>query len=343
MIVQTSQGQTRLINEVINNGLCVRCGACAGFCPYFDYIGGKIIPLAPCCSDTARCFQICPLAEHGEKNESDESGIGDYRKIFVARSTDPEIVSRAQYGGVVSTLMIYALEKGEIKAAVLTSRGNGSSPAGFLAESRGDILSCSGSEYTGSGGLSALNRALKAGKDMLGIVGLPCQMEAVRRMSMVEFSGENLSAPISLKIALFCTWALDHRAFDDFLVKNMDGGKIIKYDIPPPPSEKLVVQTLKRKMEYPLSDIRPFIQQGCLLCEDMTGETADLSVGTLEGSKSWNTLIVRTQRGEDLLAGAVKQGLLEVAEFPDENFNHLMEASENKRNRGRKRRIEKNK
>lgn len=343
MIVQVSQGQTRLINEVINNGLCVRCGACAGFCPYFDYIDGKIIPLAPCCSDTARCFQVCPVLVHDEKNKSGESGIGDYRKIFAAKSTDPEILSRAQYGGVVSTLMIYALEKGEIKAAVLTSRGNGSSPAGFLAESRGDILRCSGSEYTGSGSLSALNRALTAGKDMLGIVGLPCQMEAVRRMGMEESSGENLSNTISLKIALFCTWALDYRTFDDFLAKTTVGGKIIKYDIPPPPSEKFVVQTLKGEMEYPLSDIRPFIQQGCLLCEDMTGETSDLSVGTLEGSNSWNTLIVRTQRGEDFLAGAVKQGLLEVADFPNENFDHLMEASENKRNRGRKRRIEENK
>ena len=70
------------------------------------------------------------------------------------------------------------------------------------------------------------------------------------------------------------------------------------------------------------------------MCEDMTGETADLSVGTLEGEPSWNTVIVRTQKGEALLDAAVKEGLLETGELPENNLKHLLEASTNKRKRG---------
>ncbi len=334
MIVQNSKGQSRLINEVLNKGLCVQCGACTGFCPYFEYMDGKVAVLDSCISETSRCFQVCPRVIYEKNSDKRESGIGRYKKIITARSADMGIRSKAQYGGVVSSLMIYALEKGIIRSAILTNTDNNSSPAGFLAKSRADILRCAGSIYNGSGSLQAMNRALASGEDMLGLVGLPCQLEAVNRLKLLEPDGEALFQRISLKIGLFCTWALDFRAFNAFLAKNESSGKIIKYDIPPPPAEKFVVQTLKESREYPLSEIRPFIQKGCLLCEDMTGETADLSVGTLEGEPSWNTVIVRTQKGKALLDAAVKEGLLETGEFPEQNLGHLLESSENKRTRG---------
>lgn len=333
MIVQNSKGQSRLIAEVLNKGLCVQCGACTGFCPYFEYMDGKVVALDSCISETSRCFQICPRVIYEKDSHKRENGIGQYKKIITARSTDMAIRSKSQYGGVVSGLMIYALEKGIIKSAVLTNADNNSSPAGFLAKSRTDVLRCAGSKYSGGGGLQALNRALVSDGDMLGLVGLPCQIEAVNRMKLVEPDGDALFQRISLKIGLFCTWALDFRALDAFLAKNKSPGKVIKYDIPPPPAEKFTVQTLKGSMEYPLSEIRPFIQKGCLLCDDMTGETADLSVGTLEGEPLWNTVVVRTQKGEALFDEAVKEGLLETGELPEKNLKHLLEASTNKRTR----------
>jgi coenzyme F420 hydrogenase subunit beta len=59
----------------------------------------------------------------------------------------------------------------------------------------------------------------------------------------------------------------------------------------------------------------------------MTAELADLSVGTVEGKEGWNTVIVRTAMGENLLRRAKKAGIIETKSFPKDNLNHLIEAS----------------
>jgi coenzyme F420-reducing hydrogenase beta subunit len=65
----------------------------------------------------------------------------------------------------------------------------------------------------------------------------------------------------------------------------------------------------------------------------MTAEWADLSVGVLEGRPDWNTLIVRTARGSDLVRKAVKAGHLITEAVPKESLEHLSFASGNKRRR----------
>ena len=59
----------------------------------------------------------------------------------------------------------------------------------------------------------------------------------------------------------------------------------------------------------------------------MTAELSDISVGTVEGKEGWNTVIVRTAMGEDLLRRAKKAGVIETRPLPKNNLNHLKEAS----------------
>jgi coenzyme F420 hydrogenase subunit beta len=338
-----SKGQCQLIDKVINQGICVTCGACVGICPYFDYHGGRVAVMDRCQSDTWRCLQLCPRADY-EDTSLDKmvidgvrtTPIGPYNKILIARSKAQEIREKAQYGGIVSTLLIYALDKGLIKSAILTDRGNEISPAGMIARNRSDILHCGGSRYTASGTLAALNKAIKQGEEKLAVVGLPCQMEALVRMNLMKPDGEEKSSPISLKIGLFCTWALDFRKLNDFL-ENMGVEKPVKkYDIPPPPSQVFQILTKKGWKELPLEEIRPFIQKGCTLCQDMTAEWADISVGTVEGLEGWNTVVVRSDTGSRLVSAAIEDDILEVDNLPEKNLEHLKEAASNKRQRGLK-------
>jgi len=266
--------------------------------------------------------------------EGENTPIGPFKEIIIARSTDEMIKEKAQYGGSVTALLIYALEKGLIESAILTDRGNEISPTGTIARNRDDILSCAGSRYTASAGLAALNRAAKNNEKKLGVVGLPCQMEVLAKTKRMEPDGKERSDLLSLKIGLFCTWALDYRKIDTYLQDIWIRGTIKKYDIPPPPSQLFHIRTEKGLTELPLEDIRPFILKGCSLCQDMTAEWADLSVGTVEGMEGWNTVIVRNDLGSTLIDGAVKDNILEIDSLPEENFNHLKEASLNKRNRG---------
>jgi coenzyme F420-reducing hydrogenase beta subunit len=65
----------------------------------------------------------------------------------------------------------------------------------------------------------------------------------------------------------------------------------------------------------------------------MTSEWADVSVGVLEGKPDWNTLVIRTQTGDQLVKDACSAGYLETKPLPAENFKHLCIAAANKKKR----------
>ncbi|HYQ61316.1 MAG TPA: Coenzyme F420 hydrogenase/dehydrogenase, beta subunit C-terminal domain, partial [Desulfatiglandales bacterium] len=48
---------------------------------------------------------------------------------------------------------------------------------------------------------------------------------------------------------------------------------------------------------------------------------------TVEGKEGWNTVIVRTAMGEDLLRMAKKARIIETKSLPKDHLNHLIEAS----------------
>ena len=159
-------------------------------------------------------------------------------------------------------------------------------------------------------------------------------------MRIMRPDGDKMSDAVALRIGLFCTWTLDYAQLQRFLSGEELDGPVLKFDIPPPPSEEFKVRTGEGWRDFPLSEIRPMVQKGCSLCEDMTAELADISVGTVEGDEGWNTVIVRTEVGTGLLENAIKDGWLEADDLPDENLDHLKDAARNKRERGRKARIE---
>lgn len=254
-----SKGQCQLIDKVIDQGICVTCGGCVGICPYFDYYEGKVVVMDRCQSDTWRCLQLCPRADYEDtsldrmvSDGARSTPIGTFKEILVARSKSEEIRERSQYGGFVSTLLIYALEKGLIKSAILTDRGNEMSPGGVIVRNRSEVLNCGGSRYSASGTLATLNKAIKQGEKELAVVGLPCQMEALVRMNLLKPDGEERSSPINLKIGLFCTWALDFRTLNGYLRAIGVEKPIKKYDIPPPPSQVFQILTEKVGRNCPL-------------------------------------------------------------------------------------------
>jgi coenzyme F420 hydrogenase subunit beta len=331
-----SQGefQRDLIEKVINRGICVACGACVGLCPYFKYFDGRVVVLDRCAAEAGRCIHFCPRAEHEATNlrrpdDSGVSGIGPFLRVLTARSK--RRTKGVQYGGVVSALAAGGLRNGNFEGAILTDRGGQFSPGGLIALEARQVASCSGSRYSASGSLSAFNQAIKEGRKALAVVGLPCQMEALGRME--RFEGGEWASKIALKIGLFCTWALDYRGLREFLNGNGIRDNVKRYDIPPPPADKFRVFTKDEMLEFPLNSIRPFIQKGCSLCGDMTAEWADISVGTFEGDEGWNTVIIRTTRGDLFFREAVRLGWVMEGLLPDANLKHLTSASDNKRQR----------
>jgi coenzyme F420 hydrogenase subunit beta len=300
----------------------------------------KVAVIEPCGLTEGKCYDVCPRTPTDisaldksvfGKTRTDYS-LGSYISIEMAQAKDSEIRCRAQYGGVVSALMKYALDTGQISSAVLTRPFDGAMmPASVLAEESNQAAECAGSNYISSATLARMNEATKQGKDSIGLVGIPCQVIALRKMQSSKH--ETGARGVKLVIGLFCTWALSYKGFSEFLKGKVDLSKVKRIDIPPPPANVMVVETATGDVRFSLDEVRKFIKPTCGVCYDMTSEFADISVGMVEGIEDWNTLIVRTPAGKRFIDKAKKAGVINTKPLEQTRLEHLKEASSIKKKR----------
>jgi coenzyme F420 hydrogenase subunit beta len=337
--MEQTHGLDELNRTVIAEGLCAACGACVSGCPYLTSFRGKTVVLDKCAKANGRCFQYCPMtffdanavSESLFGSQAATGPLGYYRRVVASRAADRDIASKGQAGGVVTALMLMALEKGVIDCAVLTrvdaDRGF---PRGVVASSPTEIMACSGSQYVGAHSLGALREALDKGFQRIGVVALPCQVRSLRKMALYDLIRENLRERIHLVLGLFCNWAFSGREFHSFLSSRVGSHTVKRFHIPPPPAGALELHTENDVVSIPLDEVRPLIQGACRTCPDMTAEFADISVGMYEGKSGWNTVIERTALGRDLILQAEEERRIELEEFPEANLEHLAYASAQK-------------
>ncbi len=334
-----TKGWKKLFTEVIEAGLCTLCGACSGFCPYLVYYKGRIAILDNCdmVGDT-ECYQYCPrtftdldaLSRTVFGSPYSIDPVGQARRVAIARSSDTNVRVRAQYGGTVTTLLSFGLEKGLIDAALLTKTTTDKVPQPFLVREVESLMECSGSNYMACPVLYGYNRFSKEGLAdgcRLALVATPCQVLAISKMKHKPPQNRPSVGDIKLVVGLFCTWALAPDRFHGFLQEMVDLKDITKFDVPPPPANRFDVYTNSRVMSFPLEQVRQFTMPTCAYCTDMTSEFADISIGAAEGIEGWNTVIIRTEAGEELWQALISSGKVEVGELPAQNLDHLKEAA----------------
>lgn len=328
------KGPQDLEKEVIKADLCTLCGACIGLCPYFRAYKGKVVLLDNCNLSQGRCYSFCPrtftnlekINQEAFQTSYPADALGTYQEILTARALDQRTLSLTQYGGVTSALISFALKEGMIEGAVLTRRGKDILSMGVLVKREEEVLTCAGSNYIAAPTLQALNQDKNNGHKNLAVVGIPCQILAVRKMQISSLNDKEYLRKPALVIGLFCTWALSYREFFGFLKSSYPVSKIGKMDIPPPPANVFQIDLPEKKESIPLDLIRPFIRPTCHFCLDMTAEFADLSVGAAEGIPGWNTVIVRSLAGKKIWEEAKQAKIIEIAELPEANLTHLKEA-----------------
>ena len=338
--MEAGKGSQDLEKEVLNEGLCTSCGACVEVCPYIKVVKDRVAIIEHCGITEGRCYDCCPRTSTDMAaldrmvfgQERFDSSLGSYVSIQMAQARSEDTRSRAQYGGVVSALTSYAMKSGDISAAVLTRPFNGDLvPRPVVAREAAEVIESARSNYVSSASLAGLNRLAKERQGAIGLVGLPCQVTALRKMQASKH--ETGAAGVKLTIGLFCTWALSHKGFSEFLRGKIDASRIKRLDIPPPPANTLRVETEEGLKEFSLDEIRQHVKPTCSVCFDMTSELADLSVGMVEGIDDWNTLIVRTPEAQSLVDRAERDGAIEIRPLEMERLSHLREAALQKKKR----------
>ena len=332
------KGPDELQAEVQNADLCTGCGMCAGLCPYIKEMDEKIAVIERCGRSEGRCYRFCPrtatdldtLDEMAFGARRSDPILGSYRSLSAARSGDAAVRAAGQYGGMASALVIHALERGAVDAALLTgySDRKGVLPRPAVARNREEVLACSGSKYTAAPTLSALNELLKTG-EKVAVVGRPCQVTAIRKMQHYDDRAQVKN--IHLLIGLFCLWALEYRTYASYLNDQVDVKQIKKIDIPK--NDDFIVYTNGGTARVPIDKIKGFIRPTCEVCFDVTAELADLSLGSTEWEDDWNTMLVRSETGEKLVKDALKANVITTKQFPAEREQILREAVGNKKRR----------
>lgn len=334
-VEKANKGLKALEEKVFGSDQCTACGACLSLCPYLRSWKGRVVKLDDCNLEEGRCFAYCPRTEvdldevyqriFGKNYEEIE--IGPFKRIVMARAKNPLFTKKAQTGGVVSSLIDFALREGMIQSGILTPGDGDLLPQGKIVTSRKAVLRCAGSSYVSGPTLEALNKGPWKEKEQIGIVGLPCQVLALARMKTSKLEKKTPIDRVDLVIGLFCTWAFDYKPFMAFLKQRIGNRSIKRLNITPPPERILEVLAGGEHYQIPVDDIRSFIRPSCRVCLDMTSELSDISIGTVEGKEGWNTVIIRTAMGENLLKQAKKAGVIETRTLPKDNLNHLKEAS----------------
>lgn len=331
----------KLYDEVIMSGLCTLCGACVGACPYFkvNRRRGVLRRIDICDREEGQCYQYCPRTYtdvdaiyrkiFGVPFGEEEVGVGVIKDVFLARTTDTDIRSKAQDGGSVTTLLWAAMQEGIIDAVIETKMDQDKSPAGFIARSKEELLNCAGNSYESSAALETLNSIPYDSQEKLAVVGLPCQVAAVAKMRADPPRNRFNIDNVKLIVGLFCGWSLSSGTFHEFLKQNYDLSQVVKFDIPHHPAHTFDLYSKSgKKEEIEIEDIRGFINDSCNYCCDMTSQFADISVGSGRAAfRGWNTVIIRNEVGAKAAEAAKKKGLLETQPIPPENVVHLKKAA----------------
>jgi len=335
-------GQKELEEQVLGAGLCTGCGACVNLCPYQTIHHDRTVTLHSCDLAQGRCYACCPRTPadlddlrrrlYEEKDCTPE--LGAVKGFFIARAADEGLRQRAQHGGTVTTLVKLALREGLIDAAVLAWEGEGLLPRSVTITDAEAAAKMGKSRFVVSPTVAEFNRICRGDAARIGVVATPCQAVALAKMRTQPVSevGNGIEK-LHLVVGLFCGWALSWQKLAALLKKKTDLARVTGMDIPPSRYHTLEVYTTGETVQVSLDEVDPCVREACRTCGDMTAEFSDLSVGSArlpegwETARSWNQVIVRTERGMDLLELARIRGVLEFRAAPAGNLEKLKEAS----------------
>lgn len=339
-----------VVNQIVDQGLCVRCGACDPACPVdiikfdsqaFPYITNE----EECITTCVRCLKVCPgkIVDFNKWDDEmfgvrphPESVTGIVRRSMIGYSINIDIRKSGASGGLVTQLLTYLLDKKIIDGAlVLGSKPDdkGYNFKSYIARTPEELKSASRSKYILIEHLEQL-REIENIDGKYAIVALPCHIHAIKKYQKVS---KKLRERIVFIIGLYCNVAFEPYLLDD-LVKFTGYKKedIINIEFragqwPGGVEFTLKDGTVKKPLKFEemkdtFNSFKLFYTaKRCNLCIDFSAEYGDISVGDpwLRGpdgnylfEDNRTTIITRTEFGDKIIDMAVTDGYISVEDLP---------------------------
>ncbi|TFG29342.1 4Fe-4S dicluster domain-containing protein [Candidatus Thorarchaeota archaeon] len=321
----------KLEREVITTGACVECGSCVEGCPVGAISGSRIdnkyVPiLTGECTSCGICYAMCPRAFSIEDNL-----IGNVKSAWKVRSLRNY---RRQDGGAVTAFLEYMLENKLIEAAVIACQTPDIPwlPIAKRVTSKEELHDCGGTIYTHAPVVSEMIKGFKEGLFKQAIVGTACNIDAIERMESHQagFFSVNTDASI-FKISLFCMESFNYAD----LLKFLKGEEIQIKDVKrfAISGGQFTVTMDTDEKSWPVKDLDSAAATSCAYCQDLTGLNSDISCGNIGSDDGWTTVLVRTVRGEKVLQGALKAGIIEAEELESKSVSAVANSARFKKNK----------
>jgi len=312
-----------LKTEVIDTGLCTGCAGCVISCPHdvigYDHEQGGYKPfhledeLGPddCVHGVkgcTSCTRACPRCR--TRDEDEVAGI--FQDILLTRASDDMVHRTGQDGGLVSAILIWAMENDYIDASLVSflegDKGSWKARPG-VAATKEEVLESAGSRYTYSANTLALDEALEAGHTRLALVGMSCQSSVPPVMWSRKIG--KISKPIVFNLGLLCSKTFDDAIFEElFSAKyGLEREHIVKMNI------KGVFQLWMDNGDYRevnLKECHDWTREGCTHCPDFAAEHADISCGGIGENADWTLTIMRTDLGREIITRMIADGSIEA-------------------------------
>ncbi|MEM7166886.1 MAG: Coenzyme F420 hydrogenase/dehydrogenase, beta subunit C-terminal domain [Planctomycetota bacterium] len=332
----------RNLQDIVEWGLCVGCGACAYACPKqkiqltdVENVGIRPIVDGDACGTDCQCLAYCPGYEvdgHAETGPPDaacptDREFGPVLEVWEGYAADPEIRHAASSGGALTALALYCLEHEDMGSVIHTAAREDQPHKNqtVASVSRSELLARTGSRYAPASPVEGLAMAESATQPCV-FIGKPCDATAAAALRRQR---PELQERLGLIVAFFCAGTPSTRGTIDvmesagikpeeavsvryrgngwpglFHVQSQDGTKEVglTYD-----------QSWGRLQSY-----RPF---RCHLCPDGLGQVADITCGDAwhdyakeDGNVGLSLILLRTERGREIFHRARAAGYLSVEE-----------------------------
>ncbi len=325
------------IDTIIERRLCSGCGACAYLgqdegVKMVDFpsvglrpVGVRQLPL----TIKDQIVAVCPGAEveapsWGNHDPSpDELIVGPAKAIWEGWAADPDIRWAGSSGGVVTALATYALERLGMAMVVHT----GMDPEKpwrnrtIVSHDSAALIRNSGSRYTTSSPVEAL-RLIETSDRPCVFIGKPCDVAAVARLRRTRPA---LDRNLGLVLSFFCA-GTPASGGSQRLAASLGFDKptevdSMRYRGQGWPGRYRVTdrsgneQSLTYDESWGRLATEPR-QLRCHLCPDGLGELADVTGGDAwhrreEGNHGISVILARTDRGREIVEGALRDGYLE--------------------------------
>jgi 3,8-divinyl protochlorophyllide a 8-vinyl-reductase (ferredoxin) len=274
--------------------LCSECGLCDTH--YIHYV-------RTACAFLNQQIPALETQTHGRSRDLDKEDdlyFGVHQQMMAARKIEP--IPGAQWTGIVSTIAIEMLEQELVEGVVCVQNTpeDRFTPMPIIARTRAEILAAKVNKPTLSPNLSILEQIAESGLKKLLVIGVGCQIQALRAVEK-ELGLERLYV-----LGTPCTDNVTRAGLQKFLETTSRSPETVVY------YEFMQDFNVHFKHEDGSTELVPFFglntkelkdvfAPSCLSCFDYVNSLADLVVGYMGAPFGWQWIVVRNDRGQQML------------------------------------------